>query len=142
MTQSSSTPLWLELRTEYIDGNFDNLVEYLRKADKADSFYRKTLDLLEERVEQLLDEMSCTKLYAAAEEKDAALFKARMLVVYLLTGDNAKYSGEAFVALMKELSTLWPNHAKSLINKAIERFTNNEVVNLGFTWQNYSEINT
>ena len=46
----TSTPLWLDLRTEYIDDNFDNLVEYLRKADKNDSFYKKTIDLLEQRI--------------------------------------------------------------------------------------------
>lgn len=142
MTQST-TPLWLELRTEYIDGNFANLVEYLRKADKTDSFYKKTLDLLEERISQLLDEMSNTSLYAATEEKDTTLFKAQMLAVYLLTsGNNAKYSAEAFVALMKVLSTLWPNHAKALINKAIERLSHKEVVDLGFTWQVYNEIHT
>ena len=41
MTPSSSTPLWLDLRTEYIDDNFEKVVEYLRNADKNDSFYKK-----------------------------------------------------------------------------------------------------
>ena len=142
MTQSS-TPLWLDLRTEYIDDNFDNLVEYLRKADKTESFYKKTLDLLEKRIEELINEISGCRLYTEPDEKDVILKKARMIAVYLLTSDsNAKYSAEAFVALVKELSSLWSNHTKALINKAIERLTNNEVVNLGFTWQNYNEIHT
>lgn len=139
----STTPLWLELRTEYIDGNFANLVEYLRKADKTDSFYKKTIDLLEQRISQLLDDMSGTSLYAATEDKDTTLFKAQMLAVYLLTSGNiSKYSAEAFVALMMSLSALWPNHAKALINKAIERLSHKEVVDLGFTWQVYGEIHT
>lgn len=142
MTQQS-TPLWLELRTEYIDGNFANLVEYLRKADKYDTFYQKTLDLLEKRIKQLLDEMSSVTLYSAPDNKDITLFKAQMLALYLLTNDdNAKYGSEAFVALMKVLSILWPNHAKALINKAIERLTNRDVVDLGFTWQAYSDLHT
>ncbi len=136
----TSTPLWLDLRTEYIDDNFDNLVEYLRKADKNESFYKKTIDLLEQRIEELINEISSCRLYADNADNDK-LKKAKMLAVYLLTSDSkAKYSTEAFVALMKELSIMWPNHAKALINKAIDRLTNTEIVNQGFTWQNYSEI--
>ena len=136
----TSTPLWLDLRTEYIDDNFDNLVEYLRKADKNESFYKKTIDLLEQRIEELINEISSCRLYADNADNDK-LKKIKMLAVYLLTSDSkAKYSTEAFVALMKELSIMWPNHAKALINKAIDRFTNTDVINLGFTWQNYSEI--
>lgn len=139
----SSTPLWLDLRTEYIDDNFDNLVEYLRKADKDESFYKKTLDLLEKRIAELNSEISSTPLYAERDDKDTTLKKAKMLAVYLLTGDgNSQCSTESFVALMNVLSLLWPSHAKALINKAIERLSNREVVNLGFTWQNYSEIST
>ena len=55
MTPSSSTPLWLDLRTEYIDDNFEKVVEYLRNADKNDSFYKKTKELFEQRIEQLLE---------------------------------------------------------------------------------------
>lgn len=139
----SSTPLWLDLRTEYIDDNFDNLVEYLRKADKEDSFYKKTLDLLEKRIVELNSELSSCPLYAERDDKDTTLKKARMLAVYLLVGDgNSKSSAESFVTLMKMLSMLWPNHAKALIGKAIERLVNRDVINLGFTWQNYNDIPT
>lgn len=73
MTPSSSTPLWLDLRTEYIDDNFEKVVEYLRNADKNDSFYKKTKELFEQRIEQLLEEMSNRSLYADPANKDTTL---------------------------------------------------------------------
>ena len=119
MTPSSSTPLWLDLRTEYIDDNFEKVVEYLRNADKNDSFYKKTKELFEQRIEQLLEEMSNRSLYADPANKDTTLKAARMLAVYLLThSHSAKFSAEAFVALAKTLASLWPDHAKTLINKS------------------------
>ncbi len=141
MTPSSSTPLWLDLRTEYIDDNFEKVVEYLRNADKNDSFYKKTKELFEQRIEQLLEEMSNRSLYADPANKDTTLKAARMLAVYLLThSHSAKFSAEAFVALAKTLASLWPDHAKTLINKSIERLQHNEVDSLGFTWSDYDKI--
>ena len=141
MTPSSSTPLWLDLRTEYIDDNFEKVVEYLRNADKNDSFYKKTKELFEQRIEQLLEGMSNRSLYADPANKDTTLKAARMLAVYLLThSHSAKFSAEAFVALAKTLASLWPDHAKTLINKSIERLQHNEVDSLGFTWSDYDKI--
>ena len=137
----SSTPLWLDLRTEYIDDNFEKVVEYLRNANQDDSFYKKTKELFEQRIEQLLEDVSNKPLYADPDDKDTIFKAARMLAVYLLThSQSAKYSAEAFVALTKMLAALWPNHAKALINKSIERLQHNEVDSLGFTWSDYDKI--
>ena len=49
----SSTPFWLEIKTEYIDANLDKVIAYLSKESankEADSFFEETQKLLGQRV--------------------------------------------------------------------------------------------
>ena len=56
----SQIPLWLDIKTEYIDENFEKVLDYLHKGTVAketqDSFYSKTLELLSKRVDILYKE--------------------------------------------------------------------------------------
>lgn len=58
MKQTDKTPLWLDLRKEYIDDNFDKLRSYLCECStssaKKDSFFDTTTELLRARVEDLI----------------------------------------------------------------------------------------
>ena len=58
MKPTDKTPLWLDLRKEYIDDNFEKLRGYLcdcsTSAAKKDSFYDTTIELLRARVEDLI----------------------------------------------------------------------------------------
>ena len=61
MAEKENTPLWLDLRKEYIDDNFDNLLVYLKDSSASgqkDSFYNTTINLLRQRVEDLLSSMA------------------------------------------------------------------------------------
>ena len=81
----SSTPLWLDLKTNYIDDNFDKLVDYLRNtADKNDRLYKETLKLLEKRIEELIESESNKRLYDSPTDKELTIFNIKLLVVYLL----------------------------------------------------------
>lgn len=57
MTDNNKTPIWLQLRKEYIDDNFNSLIPYLQeRASKNDNeeFYKTTLELLRKRVDVLI----------------------------------------------------------------------------------------
>jgi hypothetical protein len=57
MKQTDKTPLWLDLRKEYIDDNFDKLRSYLSECSTSaakDSFFETTIELLRGRVEDLM----------------------------------------------------------------------------------------
>lgn len=135
-----TTPLWLDLRTEYIDDNFDKLVDYLHNnsGNKDDKFYHTTLDLLEQRVVLLISELADRNLYDEPESREETLKQVRLLAVYLLSLGTG--NAEAFIAFMKLLATLHPKHAKQLLNKSIERLRNGECLELGFAWNDYDII--
>ena len=54
MAENSAMPLWLDIKKEYIDENFEGVLSYLQKRVKntslQDSFYQTTVNLLEDRV--------------------------------------------------------------------------------------------
>ncbi len=138
MTQSS-TPLWLSLRTDYIDDNFDKLVEYVRNQDdKTDNFYKQTLSLLEKRVEELIDSESKKRIYEEAGSREDSLFNVKLLAVYLLTIDKANSNYfEALVALMVELMHITPRRSQELLSKISECLKHKSIRELGFGWYDY-----
>lgn len=51
MAETNQTPLWLDLKKEYIDDNFNKLQAYLREyaeKGKKDTFYTTTIELFHE----------------------------------------------------------------------------------------------
>ena len=56
MTQQTA-PIWLKMKPDYIDENFENVVSYLSDSDtEHDNFYYLTLQLLDERVQLALED--------------------------------------------------------------------------------------
>ena len=139
MTQLSNAPLWLSLRTDYIDDNFDKLVDYLRNQDdKTDSFYKQTLSLLEKRVEELIDSESKKRIYDEACSREEYLFNVKLLAVYLLTIDKSSgHYFEALVALMVELMHITPRRTQDLLGKISECLKHKSIMELGFGWYDY-----
>lgn len=45
-------PIWLDIKTEYIDENFEKVLNYLANGNKNDAFYRTTVELLGKRVDE------------------------------------------------------------------------------------------
>ena len=87
MNTTEKTPLWLDLRKEYIDDNFDKLQTYLKECStnkQKDSFYSTTIDLLRERIEDLLGHLSVRPIYDDDEDRKTLTFNVRLLATYLL----------------------------------------------------------
>ena len=64
MATNSSTPLWLDLKIDYIDENFIKVFHYIHRNNttKKDPFYDITIDLLEKRIDALVQEFQMQPL--------------------------------------------------------------------------------
>ena len=91
MSTKNETPLWLELRKEYIDDNFEHLLPYLRERSSKlheDVFYRKTIKLLQERVAELSQKLASVPIYEKQEDSSTIVFNIRLLASYLLVSPD------------------------------------------------------
>lgn len=87
----NNVPLWLDIKTEYIDENFEKVLEFLKNGDKSDSFYRFTLDILSKRVKELLDALKTKPVYhddGVIHDKTELIFETRLLLALLLSNAN------------------------------------------------------
>ena len=85
---TSSIPLWLDIKTEYIDQSFDKAVEYLKNSNKTDSFYQFTLNLMVKRGLELLETLKNRPLYygeSVNSERGELIFDTRVLAAALLS---------------------------------------------------------
>lgn len=150
MSKNEKTPLWLELKKEYIDDNFEQLKVYLRKlSDQSypDKFYEETVGLLRRRICDLNNEVATQALYSCdGEQKNETTdttqktFKASLLATYLLIEKNNNLLCPAYLALMNELAQLHPNHARELTRLAVQRMQHEKVETLGFFWSDLDTI--
>lgn len=134
------TPIWLDLKKEYVDDNFDALVRYLHNSmGKKDSFLTITQRLVSERTDGLLQEISSRPLYADDEELQKIEFNVRLLATYLLTFPEAPNRIRVMVALIHEMRNLSPKNAEGLMSVMAKCLTHRQIESLGFT---YSDIST
>ena len=85
---TSSVPLWLDIKTEYIDQSFDKAVEYLKNNSKVDAFYQFTLNLMVKRGLELLETLKNRPLYygeSVNNEREELIFDTRVLAAALLS---------------------------------------------------------
>ncbi len=98
------TPIWLELKKDYVDDNLDRLLGYLsNQVGSSDDFYKITLNLLQQRVDELLTNISGRPLYADEEKTGEIVFKVKLLGGYLLAFPEAKNRMQVMMALLYEL---------------------------------------
>lgn len=145
MATIDKTPLWLELKKEYIDDNFEKLQAYLQEKSRAqvkDSFYDTTIELLRERVKVLLDEMAATPIYVEKQNGKSTTFYVNLLATYLLVDDEPSLTTTAYVAFMNGLRELHPRMSGRTLKTAVERLKHARVASLGFTWSDLSKIGT
>ena len=112
MSTINQTPLWLNLRTDYIDDNLEKLQSYLKNYSsphQRDAFYETTINLLHERITMLLDELTSRPIYDE-DSKDQAIFEAQLLATYILTDPNAPTALPAYLSLIRILHSLHPNY--------------------------------
>ena len=137
-----TTPLWLEIKTEYIDANLDKVITYLSKETvnpQHDAFYDETVTLLKQRTKELAGELSKASIWDADEtaDKAAGIAALRMLGAALLVGSDAP-SGYFF--FVKTLATIVPaTYMDELTAIAVQSLTH-KVEKPGFSWSDIKEI--
>lgn len=137
MSTKNETPLWLELRKEYIDDNFEQLLTYLRECStksQKDIFYQTTINLLRERVVELTQKLGSKPLFEDPDETDVTIFNVRLLATFLLASPDNSAAQQAYVAMMSELQKLTPKFSDEIIQTTIERLKHQSVQNIGFSW--------
>ena len=88
MADNTMTPLWLDIKKEYIDENFDAVVSYLHKhigeTSLQDNFYRTTVNLLQERMLAMVESVAAAPLQEdMCKDEDLKLI-CRMCGLYML----------------------------------------------------------
>ena len=143
MTTTTSTPLWLDLKKEYIDDNFEKLLDYLKNnsGQRAnDSFYIITTDLLRERTKELVQTLSSQHIYDEYPDEDVTIFNVRLLATYLLLNENTPLALSAYIAMMRELIKLCPKFIDDLIQTATERLKYEKVTNIAYSWNDITDF--
>lgn len=137
MRTKNETPLWLELRKEYIDDNFEQLLTYLRESStksQKDIFYQTTIKLLHERVTELTQKLGAKPIFEAPDETSVTIFNVRLLATFLLASPDDPAAQQAYVAMMSELQKLAPKFSDVIIKTTIERLKHQSIQNIGFSW--------
>lgn len=145
MATNRNTPIWLQLRKEYIDDNFPYLVTYLQEKSagkEKDDFYQTTLELLRQRVEVLLNELSCKPLFVTKSDRKQTVFNISLLAVYLLVESDTALGLSSFTGMMGELRTLHPRLSDKAIATTMNRMRYEHVASLGYTWNDLGKIGT
>ena len=143
MNGEEKTPLWLDLKKEYIDDNFAKLQEYLKSCSinkKKDSFFAITIDLMRQRVEDLLNTISMRPLYHEEEDRKKLEFNVGLLATYLLADSDHPLALPAYLAFMGELRTMTPRWSDNIIKASFERLRHEKVTALGFGWNDLEKI--
>lgn len=138
-------PLWLDIKTEYIDENFERVLQYLHTASmdvrKQDSFYQTTVNLLEKRVTAVLEDLYNRPIYAGFEDESLRTVHIRMLAVYLLAkGGNASLWDRAYIGILSLLQGAVPNCDEALTNLALNCLLKNARKELPFSWRDVLEF--
>lgn len=143
-TTTSSTPLWLDIKTVYIDENFDKVLSYLQTCSAAketsDSFYTKTLELLDRRVRERIDEIASRPVFMDDDEelnKENLSLNVRMFGAYLLIRPDADAFFRQMVSayMSATLSLLVPmKYSAQLIGLAVDIIAGRKGFAKSFGW--------
>ena len=145
MATTDKTPLWLDLKKEYIDDNFSKLQSYLRdSAEKGnkDSFYTTTIDLFRERISDLMRDISERPVFAEEQERQQLSANVSMLATYLLADGDHTLALPAYVAFMNCLRQMNPSLSDLIIRTVMQRIRHEKVTALGFSWKDLEKIGT
>ncbi|MBR1543820.1 MAG: putative DNA binding domain-containing protein [Muribaculaceae bacterium] len=141
----NKTPLWLQLRKEYIDDNFDELKKYLSNNSSSfekDSFYQTTIALLRNRIEDLLITISSRPIFEEDQDRKLNVFNASLLATYLLVDGKNELTLPAYIAFLGELQKLTPRFSGRLFLTATNRLKFENVIKYGFSWGDLGKIGT
>ena len=146
-TTNNIVPLWLKIKPEYIDENFEGVLEYLQNGNKADSFYQATLDLLKERVDEYMESLENRPAYyseSSSCDKDKLVLETRLLVTYLLVEkEHSTISRKRiFIPLLNSLSILAGSELnEDILNLMIDNVINDAEPVLVLNWDDITSFN-
>lgn len=143
----TSTPFWLEIKTEYIDANLDKVLDYLSKESRepgTDPFWEETEKLLGQRVRELTGTLAAQPLSAEeSRDKEQNLRDLRLLGAWLLIQDklNTTEARGAYFFFLKTLSALVPETlTEELTELAAQCLVKREITALGFSWSDIKTV--
>ena len=145
MATTDKTPLWLDLKKEYIDDNFNKLQTYLSdSAEKGikDTFYNTTIELFRERISDLLRDISERPVYADEQQRQQLSANVSMLATYLLADGSHSLTLPAYVAFMNGLRQMTPSLSDLVVRTVMQRIRHEKVTTLGFTWKDLDKLGT
>lgn len=143
METKDTSPLWLNLKKDYIDANFVQFQKYLKKCVKnntKDFIYEATIDLFRKWVSEVVEQIASYPLY---EDYDNAIVKKNvsLLSTYLLVEDNDdELSLPVYVALMSQLCILKPKYVTHIVDAAMQRLRNHTIIKIGYSWDDLDNI--
>lgn len=145
MVTTDKTPLWLDLKKEYIDDNFNKLQTYLHdSAEKGnkDSFYTTTIELFRERISDLMRDISERPVFAEEQERQQLSSNVSMLATYLLADGDHTLALPAYVAFMNCLRQMNPSLSDLIVRTVMQRIRHEKVTTLGFSWKDLEKLGT
>ena len=145
MATTDKTPLWLDLKKEYIDDNFNKLQTYLHdSAEKGskDSFYTTTIELFRERIGDLMRDISERPVFAEEQERQQLSSNVSMLATYLLADGDHTLALPAYIAFMNCLRQMNPSLSDLIVRTVMQRIRHEKVTTLGFSWKDLEKLGT
>lgn len=145
MNANTATPIWLEMRTEYIDTNFDKFIDYLytNKNKKSDSFYLSSIELLRKRVQEIISQIASSTLSSQdtilpdGEERDRLLLWVRLLGIYTLVEEPSRKHLvlRAFIYQLLLLIRVCPSgRTEELSTLALSLLVSDDLFSTGYSW--------
>ena len=145
MAENSAMPLWLDIKKEYIDENIDGVLSYLHKRVKntalQDSFYQTTVNLLEERVQSLIQTITAVPLQEnMCKDEDLSLV-CRMCAMYLLVfPEDTELRKNAYSLMLQSLLLLCHQYEQELAEISIANLLGRVSGKLTFSWDDIIDL--
>lgn len=147
MTSEHKVPLWLDIKTEYIDENFEKVLEYLKGGNKEDEFYQSTIDLLGKRIDEYLKTLkSRPACFSESNDYDTNQlnFETRLIGAYLLverSEANVITRKRLYMPFLYSLSLLVPTGmCGDLLGLMIDNVICEEEPSLLFGWEDMCDF--
>ena len=145
MTENTAMPLWLDIKKEYIDANFEGVLSYLHKRVKhpslQDSFYKTTIDLLEERVKALVETISAAPLQENMCKDDELEFVCRICGLYhLVFIEDTDLRRNAVSLMLHSLLLLSHQHEQQLAEISVANLLGKVSDKLPFGWDDIMDF--
>ena len=139
-------PLWLDIKKEYIDENFQNVVNYLHKTvnnpEYQDSFFNTTISLLEARVESIIESVTSAPLQGDMCKDEELELICRMCGLYLLVfTEDSELRRNAFSLMLQCLLLVSHMNEQQLAEMAIANLLGRVGTKLPFGWEDIETFN-